>query len=66
MGNLTFVIVAFGIMFGTVLATQFGGAVLQLEPLGLHQWLIIFGIAILIIPFNFLRMAVVRMLGRGV
>ena len=65
MGNLTFVIVAFGIMFGTVLATQFGGAVLQLEPLGLHQWLIIFGIAILIIPFNFLRMAVVRMLGRG-
>ena len=61
--NLTVVVVAFGIMFGTVLADQFGGEVLQLQPLDLYQWLIIFGVAVLIIPFNFLRIAIVRMLG---
>ena len=63
--NLTFVIVAFGIMFGAILATQFGGAILQLQPLDLYQWLTIFGLAILIIPFNFLRVAIIRMLGAG-
>lgn len=60
-GNPTFVIVAIGIILGTILTTQFGGAVLQLHPLDLSQWLVIFGVSVLIIPFNFLRCAVLRM-----
>ena len=54
-------IVAIGIILGTILTTQFGGAVLQLHPLDLSQWLVIFGVSVLIIPFNFLRCAALRM-----
>ncbi len=60
--NPIFIIIAIGIIFGTVLAVQFGGSALRLQPLDLNQWLAIFGISILIIPFNFLRISVMRIL----
>lgn len=53
--NPMFVLVAFGVIASTILCVSFGGSVLQLSPLGINQWLIIFGLSLLIIPINFIK-----------
>ena len=52
--NPMFMLVAFGVVSCTVLSVSFGGSVLQLSPLNLQQWLIIFALSLLIIPINFI------------
>lgn len=51
--NPMFIAVAFGVVSCTILCVTFGGSVLQLTPLDLSQWLIIFALSLLIIPINF-------------
>ncbi|MBR5154052.1 MAG: cation-transporting P-type ATPase [Alphaproteobacteria bacterium] len=51
--NPMFIVVALGVISCTVLAVSFGGDVLQLAPLGIIQWSVIFGLSMLIIPINF-------------
>ena len=58
--NPMFVMVAFGVVACTVLCVSFGGAVLQLAPLNITQWAIVFGLALLIIPINWLRQMFVK------
>ena len=58
--NLMFIYVAFGILLSTVLAVSFGGAFLQLHPLNLTQWLIVFGLSILVVPINILYKQMVK------
>lgn len=58
--NKMFVYVAFGILLSTVFAVSFGGAFLQLAPLSLMQWLIVFGLSILVIPVNVLYTKVIK------
>lgn len=53
--NPMFLAVAFGVISCTVLCVSFGGSVLQLAPLSLHQWLIVFLLSLLIIPINYIR-----------
>lgn len=53
--NPMFVIVALGVIAGTMLCVSFGGSILQLSPLNLHQWLVVFGLSLLIVPVNFIR-----------
>ncbi len=54
--NPMFLVVAFGVISCTVLCVSFGGAVLQLAPLNVYQWLTIFAMSLLIIPINFVRL----------
>lgn len=54
--NPMFISVAFGVILATVLCVSFGGAVLQLSPLTLQQWLIVFGLSLLIVPINYIRL----------
>ena len=58
--NPMFIIVAFGVVSATVFCVTFGGAVLQLAPMSLVQWLIVFGLSLLIIPINFVRLILQR------
>ena len=53
--NPMFVYVALGILAGTALCVTFGGTALQLTPLTYTQWMIVFGLAMLIVPINWLR-----------
>ena len=53
--NPMFIVVACGIIVCTMLVVTFGGSVLQLSPLSLNQWLLIFGLSLVIIPINFIR-----------
>lgn len=52
--NPMFVLVAIGIVACTILSVSFGGAVLQLAPMSMQQWLLVFGLSLLIIPINFI------------
>lgn len=54
--NPMFMVVALGIVACTVLAVTFGGNVLQLSPLTLTQWGLVFGLSLLIIPINFITL----------
>ena len=56
--NPMFMLVAVGVVGTTILCVSCGGAILQLAPLNITQWLIIFAMALLIIPINFVRMAI--------
>ncbi len=58
--NPMFIAVAFGVIAATVLCVSFGGAVLQLTPLNMTQWLVVFGLSLLIIPINYVRLILVR------
>ena len=58
--NPMFMVVALGIVVCTVLSVWFGGQFLQLVPLSLTQWLIVFGLSVLIIPINFIRYLALR------
>ena len=53
--NPMFIVVAFGVIIGCVACVQFGGNILQLVPLTLSQWAIVFGLSLLIIPLNYIR-----------
>lgn len=53
--NPMFIYVALGIVAGTIACVSFGGNALQLAPLTLTQWVIVAGLALLIVPFNWLR-----------
>ena len=58
--NPMFIVVALGVIIGTVACVTFGGAVLQLVPMTLTQWLVVFGLSLLIIPVNYLRHLLVK------
>ena len=55
--NPMFILVACGVVACTVACVSFGGAFLQLAPLDITQWAIIFMMSLLIIPINFIRLA---------
>ncbi len=59
--NPMFMVVAFGVVAATVFCVTFGGSVLQLSPLSPVQWLIVFGLSLLIIPINFVRLLLQRL-----
>lgn len=54
--NPMFLVVACGVVACTVLCVSFGGAVLQLSPLDVSQWLVVLCLSLLIIPINFVRL----------
>lgn len=54
--NPMFIMVAIGVVAATMFCVSFGGNLLQLSPLSPVQWLIVFGLSILIIPMNFVRL----------
>ena len=54
--NPMFLAVAFGVVACTILCVSFGGAVLQLSPLDVSQWLVVLCLSLLIIPINFVRL----------
>lgn len=58
--NPMFIAVAFGVVGATVACVSFGGAVLQLVPMNIAQWAIVFGLSLVIIPINFIRMIVMN------
>lgn len=51
--NPMFLIITAVVFVGTYLCVTFGGAMLGLSPLNLSQWLTVMGLALLIIPINF-------------
>lgn len=59
--NPMFIMVAIGVVAATMFCVSFGGGLLQLAPLSPHQWLIVFGLSLLIIPINFVRLALKRL-----
>lgn len=58
--NPMFILVAIGVIGCTIACVMFGGAVLQLAPLGWAQWAVIFALSLVIIPINFVRRALTR------
>lgn len=56
--NPMFMLVALGIISGTVLSVYFGGNFLQLTPISLNQWAIVFGLSLIIIPINMIYKAI--------
>lgn len=59
--NPMFIMVAIGVVAATMFCVSFGGSLLQLSPLSPIQWLIVFGLSLLIIPINFVRLALKRL-----
>lgn len=53
--NPMFIIIALAIIIGTVGISMFGGNVFQVVPLSVEQWLVVFGLAFLIIPMDLIR-----------
>ena len=53
--NPMFVMLALGVIGSTILCVTFGGAILQLVPMSLHQWLVVGALSLMIIPINWLR-----------
>ena len=53
--NPMFIVVALGVIIGCIACVQFGGTILQLVPLTTPQWLLVFGLSLLIIPLNYIR-----------
>jgi magnesium-transporting ATPase (P-type) len=53
--NPMFVMVALGVIGSTILCVTFGGAILQLVPMSLHQWLVVGALSLMIIPINWVR-----------
>lgn len=58
--NPMFIMVAIGVVATTMFCVTFGGSILQLSPLSPIQWVIVFALALLIIPINFVRLALRR------
>ena len=56
--NPNFYRIAIGIFAGTVLAVQFGGNLLHCTTLSLSQWLVIFGLSLLMVPIDLVRKAI--------
>ena len=50
--NSMFIIIAMGITLFTILLVSFGGHFIQLSPLNITQWLVLFGLSLIIIPIN--------------
>ena len=53
--NPLFVIISLIIFVGTVIVVNFGGALFQVVPLSYEQWVVIFGLAFLVIPMDLTR-----------
>lgn len=63
--NPMFIMVAIGVVAATIFCVTFGGSMLQLEPLSAQQWLIVFSLSLMIIPINFIRIAIAHIYKRG-
>lgn len=53
--NPLFVIISLIVFVGTVVTVNFGGALFQVVPLSYEQWVVIFGLAFLVIPMDLTR-----------
>ena len=53
--NPVFLLIAVAIVMGTICLVTFGGDLFNLAPLSYRQWIIIFGLALLIIPIDLTR-----------
>ena len=58
--NPLFIIVALVITFGTICLVSFGGDLFSVAPLSHEQWLVIFGLAFLVIPFDLIRKFIMK------
>ncbi len=59
--NPMFLVVALCIVIGTVAIVSFGGDLFQVVPLSYEQWMVIFGLAFLVIPMDLIRKLFVKM-----
>lgn len=62
--NPMFIYIALGVIAGTVLCIEFGGAALQTASLSLTQWAAVVGLAALIIPMDLLRKFIMQKIRR--
>ena len=60
--NPMFLVVALCIVIGTVAIVSFGGDLFQVVPLSYEQWMVIFGLAFLVIPMDLIRKFLVKKL----
>ncbi len=58
--NPMFLMIAFGIIIGTVCIVNFGGSLFQVVPLSYEQWGVLFGLAFLVIPLDLIRKMITR------
>lgn len=61
--NKLFAKIAVGIIVGTILVVQFGGALIHTTALTVGQWGIIFALALVVIPVDFIRKTIMRKRG---
>lgn len=58
--NPMFLLIALGIIIGTVCIVNFGGSLFQVVPLSYEQWVVLFGLAFLVIPLDLIRKMITR------
>ena len=58
--NPLFLLVALIIIFSTIGIVSFGGNLFSVAPLSYKQWLVIFCLAILVIPLDLIRKLLIR------
>lgn len=58
--NLMFLIIALCIVCGTVAVVSFGANLFQVVPLSFKQWLVVFGLAFLVIPMDLIRKCLLK------
>lgn len=61
--NKLFAKIAVGIIVGTILVVQFGSTMIHTTALTVGQWGIIFSLALLVIPVDFIRKTIMRKRG---
>ncbi|MCQ2568032.1 MAG: cation transporting ATPase C-terminal domain-containing protein [Alphaproteobacteria bacterium] len=57
---LMFLIIALCIVCGTVAVVSFGANLFQVVPLSFKQWLVVFGLAFLVIPMDLIRKCLLK------
>ncbi len=58
--NPMFIFVALGVIGGCVMCVTFGGAALQVAPLNMVQWAVVFCLAVMVVPLDMMRKFVMR------
>lgn len=58
--NPMFIFVALGVIGGCVMCVTFGGAALQVAPLNMVQWAVVFCLAAMVVPLDMMRKFVMR------